>query len=182
MPNEAHPVLFRFLQFCHPFFTLLGIPLLYLGKRPLTHSPPSASLESNKETIKNYAIVTKRSGGKDKRDSEAEDEADEEDSATAASSYNYYPESPPPPQFADFSSMVTSAQDKIGRSAEPAPGKTLSTLSQSFELLTTQNYIQYAFNQGILTTNSNSSPDIQYSYYKPICLITETDKVKKTFY
>ena len=100
------------------------------------------SLESNKETIKNYAIVTKSGGGggKDKRSSEAEAaavSADEyavslsappADSATGASSYNYSPAEPQQqPRYADFSSMVTSAQDKIGRSAEPQPGTSFST-------------------------------------------------------
>ena len=54
--------------------------------------------------------------------------------ATGASSYNYYPAEPhlpqphlPQPRYADFSSMVTSAQDKIGRSAEP--GTSFSTFS-----------------------------------------------------
>ena len=101
-----------------------------------------SSLESNKETIKNYAIVTKSGGGgaKDKRSSEAEaaasvvNEDDHSlsappaDSATGASSYNYYPAEPQQqPRYADFSSMVTSAQDKIGRSAEPQPGTSFST-------------------------------------------------------
>ena len=95
------------------------------------------SLESNKETIKNYAIVTKtksvsNSGEKDKRSSEAAVENDAlsappADSATGASSYNYYPAEP---RYADFSSMVTSAQDKIGRSAEP--GTSFSTNFQPF--------------------------------------------------
>ena len=49
--------------------------------------------------------------------------------ATGASSYNYYPAEPQlqQPRYADFSSMVTSAQDKIGRSAEP--GTSFSTFS-----------------------------------------------------
>ena len=105
----------------------------------LAFSLSLCSLESNKETIKNYAIVTKSGGvnGKDKRNSEAEANAASEvvdedallsappaDSATGESSYNYYPSEPHQlqPRYADFSSMVTSAQAKIGRSAEPKPG------------------------------------------------------------
>ena len=99
-----------------------------------------SSLESNKETIKNYAIVTKTTsvttgGEKDKRSLEVEASVDNDanlsappaDSATGASSYNYYPAEP---RYADFSSMVTSAQDKIGRSAEP--GTSFSTNFQPF--------------------------------------------------